>query len=56
MSDALAADSSITVWNAATMGFVMSLAKPHRANNDVIRMKVKRYFFDTKGFFILTYF
>ena len=48
----------MTVWNAATIGFVMSLAKPQRANNDVIRINVNKYFLGTNGFFIsiLTYF
>ena len=44
------------VWKAATIGLVMSLANPHRANNDVMSMNVKRYFFDTKGFFIVVWF
>ena len=52
MSEAFATEISMMVWKAATIGLVMSLANPHRANNDVMSMNVKRYFFDTKGFFI----
>ena len=47
--DAFAADSSMTVWNAATMGLVMSLANPHSAKSDVMRMNVTRYFRGTTG-------
>ena len=47
LSDAFAAGSSISVWNAATMGLVISLAKPHSANSEVMAMKGRRYFFST---------
>jgi hypothetical protein len=36
------------------MGFVMSFANPQRANKVVTRMKVKRYFLSTRGFFSIT--
>jgi hypothetical protein len=43
--------------NAATIGLVMSLAKPQRANSEVTRINGKRYLEETTGiFFILNVF
>lgn len=39
----------MTVWNAATIGFVMSFANPHIAKSVVMRMNVRIYFFGTSG-------
>ena len=47
MREALAAGSSISVWKAATMGLVMSLANPHSANSTVMTTNGSRYFFST---------
>jgi hypothetical protein len=39
---------SITVLKAATIGLVMSLAKPHKEKRQVMRINGIRYFFSNK--------
>ena len=46
-------ESSSTRLNAATMGLVMSLANPHNANKEVIRIKGSNSFLGTSSAWVL---